>query len=172
MANLTASFNAGLISAQDFRTQLTAIVGVQAGQDVGAAFAYEFQQALATVLAQVDELSGKAAQRVVGPGATRPQGIAEAGRKPKPKGKPKAKKAAGGAYLRRAIIAGEAGPEAILPLEGSTSRRVLARAMQDAGGVGAGGGTVINLTFNGVLDAREAARVIQPELNRIVTLTT
>jgi hypothetical protein len=29
---------------------------------------------------------------------------------------------------------------------------------------------VVNLTFNGVLDAREAARVIQPELNRLVSV--
>lgn len=33
-----------------------------------------------------------------------------------------------------------------------------------------GGASVINLTFNGVLDARDAARVLQPELDRLVRL--
>lgn len=69
-------------------------------------------------------------------------------------------------------IIGEAGPEAVLPLSGNRGRMALAAAMREAGGGGMGGGTVINLTFNGVLDAREAARVIQPELNRIISLTT
>ena len=32
------------------------------------------------------------------------------------------------------------------------------------------GGTVINLTLNGVLDAKDAARVLRPELDRLVRL--
>jgi len=57
-------------------------------------------------------------------------------------------------------LIGEAGREAVIPLEGPRARRMLR---------GSGmGGTVVNLTFNGVLDAREAARVLQPELNRLI----
>lgn len=57
-------------------------------------------------------------------------------------------------------LIGEAGREAVIPLEGTRARRMLR-------GTGMGG-TVVNLTFNGVLDAREAARVLQPELNRLI----
>jgi TP901 family phage tail tape measure protein len=57
-------------------------------------------------------------------------------------------------------LIGEAGREAVIPLEGTRARRMLR-----ATGMG---GSVINLTFNGVLDAREAARVLQPELNRLI----
>ena len=66
----------------------------------------------------------------------------------------------------RALI-GEAGREAVVPLDNPIGIRALAEAMQMAG---SRGGTVVNLTFNGVLDAREAARVIQPELNRLVSV--
>lgn len=63
-------------------------------------------------------------------------------------------------------LVGEAGDEAVIPLERPSGRQALAEALQLAGG--GRNGTVINLTFNGVLDAREAARVLQPELNRLV----
>ena len=63
-------------------------------------------------------------------------------------------------------LVGEAGDEAVIPLERPSGRQALADALQLAGGGRTG--TVINLTFNGVLDAREAARVLQPELNRLV----
>lgn len=63
-------------------------------------------------------------------------------------------------------LVGEAGDEAVIPLERPSGRQALADALQLAGG--GRNGTVINLTFNGVLDAREAARVLQPELNRLV----
>lgn len=66
-------------------------------------------------------------------------------------------------------LIGEAGPEAVLPLSGNRGRLALAAAMRDAGGAGARNVTV-NVTFQGVLDAREAARRIQPEINRIVSL--
>jgi hypothetical protein len=42
--------------------------------------------------------------------------------------------------------------------------------MRDAGAMQGGGTRVVNVTFNGVLDAREAARRLQPELDRIVSL--
>jgi hypothetical protein len=82
----------------------------------------------------------------------------------------KVNKLAEGGILRRAILAGEAGPEAVIPLDGSRGRTALARAMRDAGAMQGGGTRVVNVTFNGVLDAREAARRLQPELDRIVSL--
>lgn len=72
-------------------------------------------------------------------------------------------------------VVGERGAEAVVPLTGNRGRNYLARVMaeveRDRPVASGRGPTVINLTFNGVLDAREAARVIQPELNRIVALT-
>lgn len=73
-------------------------------------------------------------------------------------------------------LVGERGAEAVVPLTGNRGRQYLARVLADVErdrpmATGGRGPVVINLTFNGVLDAREAARVIQPELNRIVTLT-
>ena len=82
----------------------------------------------------------------------------------------KVNKLAEGGILRRAVLAGEAGPEAVIPLDGSRGRTALARAMRDAGAMQGGGTRVVNVTFNGVLDAREAARRLQPELDRIVSL--
>lgn len=71
-------------------------------------------------------------------------------------------------------MVGEAGPEAVIPLTGSRGRNYLRDVMAsiDADRPMAAGGknVVINLTFTGVLDAREAARRIQPELDRIVAL--
>jgi phage-related protein len=65
-------------------------------------------------------------------------------------------------------LVGEAGDEAVIPLERPSGRQALAEALELAGG--GGRSMVVNLTFNGVLDAREAARVIQPELNRLVSV--
>jgi hypothetical protein len=61
---------------------------------------------------------------------------------------------------------GEAGREAVIPLERASGRAALADALRMAGA--SSGPQVINLTFNGVLDAREAARVLEPELNRLI----
>lgn len=63
-------------------------------------------------------------------------------------------------------IGGLIGTETSISAQGAAMRS----GLQAASGV-TGGGAVINLTFNGVLDAREAARVIQPELNRLITTT-
>lgn len=60
-------------------------------------------------------------------------------------------------------LIGEAGREAVIPLEGPRARRML------RGANGIGGGQV-NLTFNGVLNAKDAARVLRPELDRLVRL--
>jgi phage-related protein len=61
---------------------------------------------------------------------------------------------------------GEDGREAVIPLERASGRAALADALRMAGA--SSGPQVINLTFNGVLDAREAARVLEPELNRLI----
>lgn len=59
-------------------------------------------------------------------------------------------------------IVGEAGPEAIIPLESGRARKMLQGAGANRGG--------ISLTFNGVLDAKDAARKLRPELDRLVRL--
>jgi hypothetical protein len=59
-------------------------------------------------------------------------------------------------------LIGEAGREAVIPLEGIRARKMLR-------GAGMGGGSV-NLTFNGVLNAQDAARVLRPEIDRLVRL--
>lgn len=64
--------------------------------------------------------------------------------------------------LTNAII-GEAGPEAVIPLDSVQARRMLSGASAR----GAGG---VTLTFNGVLDAKDAARMLRPELDRLVRL--
>ena len=63
-------------------------------------------------------------------------------------------------------IIGEAGREAVIPLDNATGINALADAMTMAGG----GGMTVNLTFNGVLDAKDAARMLRPELDRLVRL--
>jgi hypothetical protein len=88
------------------------------------------------------------------------------------KANPEPVKLAAGGILRRPILAGEAGPEAVIPLTGSLGRNALARAMQDAGAAaGAGNATVINLTVHGVMatDVRQFAARLRPELDRVIT---
>jgi len=75
-----------------------------------------------------------------------------------------------GGILSRAILAGEAGPEAVIPLTGTRGRDYMARVMQDVSRRTGGGTRVVNVTFTGVLDAKEAARRIKPEIDRIVSL--
>ena len=71
--------------------------------------------------------------------------------------------AAGGIVTDPTVaLMGEAGREAVIPLEGPRAKRMLR---------GSGmGGTVVNLTLNGVLDAKDAARMLRPELDRLVRL--
>ena len=78
---------------------------------------------------------------------------------------------ADGGIIQRAILAGEAGPEAVIPLTGSAGRNALARAMEDASAQAGGGGMVINLTVHGVMagDMREFAQRLKPELARVLT---
>jgi hypothetical protein len=78
---------------------------------------------------------------------------------------------ADGGILRRAILAGEAGPEAVIPLDGSRGRTVLARAMRDAGGMVSGAPTIVVNVAGNEFSAEEFARKVSPELRRLIALT-
>lgn len=60
-------------------------------------------------------------------------------------------------------VIGEAGREAVIPLEGPRARRML----RGANGIGSG---QVTMVFNGVLNAKDAARMLRPELDRLVRL--
>ena len=76
-----------------------------------------------------------------------------------------------GGILRRPILAGEAGPEAVVPLSSSRGIGYLSRALEEAGATSGGNVTVVNVTVDGnQFDAREFARKLQPELNRIISV--
>jgi hypothetical protein len=83
----------------------------------------------------------------------------------------KVKPLADGGILRRAILAGEAGPEAVIPLDGSRGRTVLARAMRDAGGMVSGAPTIVVNVAGNEFSAEEFARKVSPELRRLIALT-
>lgn len=82
---------------------------------------------------------------------------------------PQPARAALGGITRGLTIAGEAGAEAIIPLTGSRGVSYMARVMEEASRRSSGGNNVV-VNFYGVLDAREAARRIKPEIDRIVSL--
>lgn len=77
---------------------------------------------------------------------------------------------ADGGILRRAILAGEAGPEAVIPLTGARGREYMARVMQDVGRRSGAGAVVVNVAGN-EFSAEEFARKIGPELRRQLALT-
>ena len=78
--------------------------------------------------------------------------------------------AKGGILRRTVFAAGEAGPEALIPLGSNKAKAMLAYAV--AGGGGADGATIINVTVNGnEFSAREFADKLAPELRRRVSLT-
>ena len=195
--NLAARFASGQISAAQFNTELDALVGGEAGTSLGDAFALSFSLALESIKKQMQEIATIAGSDKVAVTGASPESLravyndevakvkqsleatyerqSEAFKKKTTKrqyvnprlGKWKAanKKRFGladGGITKGPTTAliGEAGREAVIPLEGTRARRMLR-----ATGMG---GSVINLTFNGVLDAREAARVLQPELNRLI----
>lgn len=84
------------------------------------------------------------------------------------------KQLADGGVLRRAVLAGEAGPEAVLPLSSGRAQRMLAEAMDGADKLrgASGGNTIIHVTVNGnEFSAHEFARKIAPELRRQVAFT-
>ena len=74
---------------------------------------------------------------------------------------------ADGGVLTRAVIAGEAGPEAFLPLSSPRAGRMLASAMADAGM--AGGTTVVVNVAGNEFSAADFARKLQPELARLIS---
>ena len=77
---------------------------------------------------------------------------------------PKPKMARGGIVTASTdVTIGEAGPEAIIPLSSPKAKEMLS-------GAGARGGGNINLVFNGVMNAKDAARMLRPELDRLVRL--
>jgi hypothetical protein len=214
--NLVARFNQGAISADQFRTELTSLIGGPAGDELGEAFKLNFTTALDDVITQLREFAefagealGLAPGTVVSPAGVRAQLTADADEKAVEEavatsrrnhaawtkrraaflrnlkaGKTKLKtiaawekanpapvKLAAGGILRRPVLAGEAGPEAVIPLTGSLGRNALARAMEDASAQAGGGGMVINLTVHGVMagDVREFAQRLKPELARVLT---
>lgn len=80
--------------------------------------------------------------------------------------------AMGGILKRQVFTAGEAGPEAVIPLSSGRAQRMLASAIDGVGGAGRGGVTVVNVTVNGnEFSAAEFARKIAPELRRQVSMT-
>ena len=195
--NLAARFANGQISAEQFNTELDALVGGEAGASLGDAFALSFRLALESIKTQMKEIAtiaGSDKVAVTGASAESLRAVyndevakvkqnleatyerqSEAFKKKTTKRQyvnPRLEKwkaankkrfgLADGGITKGPTTAliGEAGREAVIPLEGTRARRMLR-----ATGMG---GSVINLTFNGVLDAREAARVLQPELNRLI----
>lgn len=220
IANLTAEFNNGAISAQKFRDELTALVGGNTGMELGYAFASEFGAQVQAVANQIAALIGFPTG-AGGPGVTSPAAaqleeqldawrkrrgtLQEALRKAREdaraddsaEGKKvtpaeqkridkakaaldahlarKPKALAMGGVLRRAVLAGEAGPEAVLPLSSGRAQRMLAEAMDAADRINgrSGGTTVVHVTVNGnEFSAREFARKLKPELDRVVGFGT
>jgi len=89
------------------------------------------------------------------------------------KANPKPKRLADGGILRKAVLAGEAGPEAVLPLSSGRARRMLADALDAADELrgDSGGNVVVHVTVNGnEFSAAEFARKLAPELRRQVSL--
>ena len=201
ITNLAARFAAGKISAEQFNTELDALIGGEGGASLGDAFALQFSLALGAIKAQIAEIMKIAgSDTVIGAGTDVERPIqtwaealktvrqslesqwdkkGDAWKKDNPKNpwvttrlnawKKKNAKLYGVALAKGGIttgptnaLIGEAGREAVLPLEGPRARKMLR-----ATGIG---GTSVNLTFNGVLNAKDAARMLRPELDRLVRL--
>jgi NAD(P)-dependent dehydrogenase (short-subunit alcohol dehydrogenase family) len=220
--NLASEFERGKISAQEFQTSLTALIGGPTGESNGQQFGERWIAAFEKALGGSSALQAilannfggtTGAQPVGGPdpeaAPESPQGVNyEEWRKRRgdfiralqkaKQGKggftrqeqtnfrlkwgaltlpewmsenPEPPRAALGGITRGITIAGEAGPEAIVPLTGSRGVAYMARVMDEVMRSRGGGARVVNVTFEGVIDAREAARRIKPEIDRIVSLT-
>ena len=78
---------------------------------------------------------------------------------------------ADGGIIRRAILAGEAGPEAVVPLTGTRGRAYMAAVMHDVMRSRGSGTTVVVNVAGNEFSAEEFARKIGPELRRQVSLT-
>lgn len=248
IANLTESFNRGIISAETFQARLSELIGGNTGAELGSEFATMFSQQLEAVIAQIGSLAGFAGIATGGPASESVSGgiaagvgsaneerfkdalakwqaknddlkaavkdakkawddaVADAKKKDSPGGttittaeqkritnrkaayddaagakkahdskKPQRSAfglAMGGILKRQVFTAGEAGPEAVIPLSSGRAQRMLASAIDGVGGAGRGGVTVVNVTVNGnEFSAAEFARKIAPELRRQVSMT-
>lgn len=228
IADLTESFNRGLISASVFQTKLRELIGGETGAELGAEFATMFGQQLTAVMQQIETLAGFANIATGAPGVENPQTAVTASlregneeryreawekwdarrkahreslenakvKNDKGKQVPKytpqevnrlmqewrSKKgnkepqradyglAMGGILKRQVFTAGEAGPEAVIPLSSGRAQRMLASAVDGVAGRQTGT-TVINVTVNGnEFSAREFADKLAPELRRRVTM--
>jgi len=216
IANLTESFNTGLLSANDFANQLNGIIGANRGQELGSAFAGAFSRELQTIINTARDIASVVGQGApIAPGAgggvaatlasenerrykealdqwqklrdARKQRATDFRRRPGSDGgstitaaeeaeiraimrqwdtehpKPVKGFAKGGILMQPTFVAGEAGREAIIPLDSGNAGRIL----RDALG-GGGGGQVINLTVNAGLGTNpdELSRIIVESIKR------
>jgi hypothetical protein len=217
--NLIEQFNRGLISAESFSTQLTALIGSDFGTELGIGFAGAFSRELQSVLALVADI-----QKVAGAGSPitseapgvsnvqkeentrrynealakhtaaraarlkaaqdfRKRAGSAGGEKITPaeaaeikeimkdwdasNDKPKRSAyglARGGILKQPTFVAGEAGREAVIPLESSSAMKIL----RDAIGGGGGSTVVYNLVVNAGLgtDPDDLGRTIVESIKR------
>jgi hypothetical protein len=113
---LNAQYQNGLITAQAFQTQLNGIIGESAGTSMGEGFALAFSTGLEEIRVQLLELQTIKNEALIAVGLPVPTGIKDAAPKKKKK-KPKKKMATGGIVTSATdVTIGEAGPEAVIPL--------------------------------------------------------
>ena len=217
--NLIEQFNRGLISAESFSTQLTALIGSDFGTELGIGFAGAFSRELQSVLALVADI-----QKVAGagspitseaPGVSNVQKEENTRRYNEALAKHTAARAArlkaaqdfrkragsaggerittaeaaeireimkdwdasnqkpqrsafglarGGILKQPTFVAGEAGREAVIPLESSSAMKIL----RDAIGGGGGSTVVYNLVVNAGLgtDPDDLSRTIVESIKR------
>lgn len=80
--------------------------------------------------------------------------------------------ARGGVLRKTVFAAGEAGPEAVLPLASGEAQGMLASALAKADRINSSGGVTINVTVSGnEFSAREFADKLAPELRRRIAMT-
>ncbi len=214
VSSLASRFQQGLISADQFQTELTALIGGDTGATLGQMFGTEwtnafnaaiqpalqiireglggatgadtvtvdrsiynakledwnrereaFKAELARLKKSGKKLTDAEKRSLVNQyGADTLAGWDRIHKKPVPMAR--------GGILRRAVLAGEAGPEAVIPLTGGRGRAYMSRVMDDvmrAGGR-AGSTVVVNVAGN-EFSAEEFARKIGPELRRQIALT-
>ena len=112
---LNAQYQNGLITAQAFQNQLNGIIGESAGTSMGEGFALAFATGLEEIRVQLLELQTIKNEALIAVGLPTPTGIKDAA--PKKKKKKKKKMATGGIVTSATdVTIGEAGPEAVIPL--------------------------------------------------------
>ena len=114
VTDLNAQYQNGLITAQTFQEQLNGIIGESAGTEMGEGFALAFSTGLEEIRVQLLELQAIKNEALIAVGLPVPTGIKDAA----PKKKKKKKKMATGGIVTSAtdVTIGEAGPEAVIPL--------------------------------------------------------